>query len=51
MVLDAAVIHWVTLEVQEAEKRGDRGKERRYQAALFYVDSGMVVSSDPRWIQ
>ena len=25
--------------------------EGRYQAALFYMDDGMVVSSDPRWLQ
>ena len=45
------VRHWVTLAVEEAEKRGERGKEGRHQAALFYADDGMVASSDPRWLQ
>ena len=47
MVVDAVFSHWVTLAVEEAEKRGDKGKEGRHQAALFYVDDGMVASSDP----
>ena len=42
---------WVTLALEEAEKRGERGKEGRYQADLFYADDGMVASSDPRWLQ
>ena len=33
------------------EERGERGKEGRHQAALFYADDGMVALSDPRWIQ
>ena len=51
MVVDAVVRHWVTLAVEEAEKRVERGKEGRHQAALFYADDGMVASSDPRWLQ
>ena len=50
VVVDAVVHHWVTMALEEAEKRGDRGKEGRHQAALFYADDGMVVSSDPRWL-
>ena len=45
------VRHWVTLAVEDAEKRGERGKEGRNQSALFYADDGMVASSDPRWLQ
>ena len=30
---------------------GERGKEGRHQAALFYAYGGMILSSDPRWIQ
>ena len=26
-------------------------KEGRHQAALFYMDDGMVASSDPHWLQ
>ena len=51
VVVDAVVRHWVTLAVEDAEKRVDRGKEGRHQAALFYADGGMVASSDPRWLQ
>ena len=47
VVLDAVVRHWVTLEMAEAEKRGERGNEGRHQADLFYADDGMVASSDP----
>ena len=46
LVVYAVVCHWVTLEVEEAEKRGERGEEGRHQAALFYADDGMVASSD-----
>ena len=51
VVVYAVVRHWVMLVVEDAEKRGERGKDGRHQAALFYVDNGMVASSDPRWIQ
>ena len=51
VVVDAVVCHWVTLAVEEAETRGERGQEGRHQAALFYADNGMVASSDPRWLQ
>ena len=37
--------------IADAEKRGDLGKEGRHQAALFYVDNGMVASTDSRWLQ
>ena len=39
------------MEVEDPEKRGDRGKECRHQAALFYADDSMVALSDPRWLQ
>ena len=51
VVVDAVFRHWVTLAVKEAEKWGERGREGRHQAALFYADGGMVASSDPCWIQ
>ena len=31
--------------------RGERGREGRHQAALFYKDGGMLALSDPHWIQ
>ena len=51
VVVDAVVRLWVTMALEKAEKRGERGEEGRHQAALFYADNGMVASSDPRWLQ
>ena len=51
MVVDAVVRHWLTIAVKEAERRGERGREVRHQAALFYADDGMIASSDPQWLQ
>ena len=45
------VRHWLLLATQEAERRGERGRERRHQAALFCADDGMIGSSDPRWLE
>ena len=51
VVVYAVVRHWVTLAMEKAEKRGERGNKGRHQAALFYVDNGIVALSDPSWIQ
>ena len=51
VVVDAVVRHWITISVTEAEKRGERGREGRHKAALFYVDDGMLALSDPQWLQ
>ena len=51
VVVDALVCHWLTIAVQEAERRGERGREGRHQAALFYADDGMLASSYPQWLQ
>ena len=51
VVVEAVVRHWEHRIVQEAEARGETGREGRYQAALFYADNSMVASSDPTWIQ
>ena len=37
VVVDAVVRHWLTIEVKEAEKRVEQGREGRHQAALFYA--------------
>ena len=37
VVVDAVVRLWVTIAVMEAEKRRERGREGRHQAALFYA--------------
>ena len=51
VVVDAVVRHWLQIATQEAERRGERGREGRHQTALFYADDGMIASSDPRWLQ
>ena len=51
VVVDAVVRHWVTMSLDEAEKKGEMGIEGRHQAALFYADNSMVESSKPRWLQ
>ena len=50
VVVDVVVRNWVTVVVAGSEERGERGKEGRNKAALFYADNGMVASSDPRWL-
>ena len=45
------VWHWVHGLVEEAEARGETGREGRHQAALLYADDGMVASSDSTWLQ
>ena len=51
MVVDAVVRHWVTISVTEAETRGERGREGRHKATLFYMNDGMLALSDPQWLQ
>ena len=51
VVVDAFVRHWVNGLVDEAEAKGETGWEVRHRSAVFYADDGMVVSSDPAWLQ
>ena len=51
MVVDVVVRHWVNGLVDEAEAKGETGREGRHQSAVFYADDGMVVLSEPAWIQ
>ena len=37
--------------MEDAEARGETGREGQHQVTLFYADDGMVVLSDPAWIQ
>ena len=46
VVVDAVVIHWVKMALDEEEKKGNEG---RHQAALLYANDGMVALSNPRW--
>ena len=45
------VRHWVNGLVDEAEAKGETGREGQHQSALFYADDGMVVFLDPAWLQ
>ena len=51
VVVDAVVRHWVAVMGEGAEERGERGQEGRHKNDLLYMDDGMVVLSDPRWLQ
>ena len=51
VVVDAVVRHWVNRLVDEAEEKGETGREGRHQSAVFYSDDSMVVSLDPAWHQ
>ena len=51
VVVDEVVRHWVTVMVEGAEERGERGQEGRHHNALFYADDGIVASSDPQLLQ
>ena len=51
VVVDVVVRHWVMMTLAKVEKRGERGSEGRHQAAILYMDDGMVASSDPCWLQ
>ena len=42
VVVDAVVHHWVTLAIEDAEKRGGRWKKGRHQSALLYADDGSI---------
>ena len=47
LVVDAVVRHWVTVMVEGAGERGERGQEVRHKNALFYADYGMVEFVGP----
>ena len=51
VVVDAVFRHWVNGLFNKAEEKGEMGREGRHQLAVFYADDGMVVTSDPAWIQ
>ena len=51
VVMNVVVRHWVHGVVEEAEARGERGREGRNQATMLYADDGIVASSDPAWLQ
>ena len=51
VVVDAVVQHWVNGLVDEAEAKGETGREGRHQSEVFYADDGLVVSLYPAWLQ
>ena len=51
VVVDTVVRHWIDGIVGETEEKGETGREGRHQSAVFNADDGMVVSSDPAWLQ
>ena len=51
VVVDAVVRHWVNGLVDEAEAKGETGREGQHQSEIFYADDGMVVSVDTAWLQ
>ena len=51
VVVDTVVRHWIEGIVDEAEEKGETGREGRHQSAIFYADDSMVVSSDPALLQ
>ena len=51
VVVDAVVRHWIEGLVTETAEKGETVREGRHQSEVFYADNGMVVSSDPTWLQ
>ena len=51
VVVGAVVRHWVKVIVESAEEQSDCRQEARHQNSIFYTDDGIVVSSDPQWLQ
>ena len=51
VVVDAVVRHWIDGIVDEDEEKGETGREGRHQSEVFYANDGMVVLSDPAWLQ
>ena len=46
----AVVRNWIEGLKTETEEKGETGREGHF-SAVFYADDGMVVSSDPAWLQ
>ena len=44
-------MNWVEVMVENVDDHIWHRQEGRHQNFLFYIDNGMVVSSDPRWLQ
>ena len=51
VVVDAVVRHWIEGLVAETVEKGETGREGRHQLAVFHANDGMVVLSNPAWLQ
>ena len=51
VVVDAVARHWIEVLVAETAEKGETGREGKHQSEVLYADNGMVVSSDPSWLQ
>ena len=51
VVVDAVVRHWIEGLVAKTAEKGETGREGQHQSAVFYAGDGMVVSSEPAWLQ
>ena len=51
VVVGTVVRHWIDGLVAKTAEKGETGREGRHQSTVFYANNGMVVSSDPAWLQ
>ena len=51
VVVDAVVRHWVNGRVDKSEGKGETGREGWHQLTVFYADDGIVILSEPAWLQ
>ena len=47
VVVDAVVRHWVNGLVDEAEEKGETGREGRHQSAVFYAETAWSSRRTP----
>ena len=51
MVMEEVVQHWEVVVEERLGVQEGCGWEGRHQTPLFYVDDGMVASTEPEWLQ
>ena len=50
-IFNVVVRHWVSVMVESTEEWGGCGQDDIHQSALFYMEYGMIILSDPRCLQ
>ena len=50
VVVDAVVRYWASLVEERAGGQDISGREVQYHSAFFYMDDGLVASTDPEWL-